>query len=36
MISIHFKEMSIRNLLGVKGRPTRKVGNLTAIFEPIV
>jgi hypothetical protein len=29
-------EMSIRNILGGKGRPLRKADNLTAIFEPIV
>jgi hypothetical protein len=29
-------EMSIRNLLGGKGRPTVKADNLTAIYEPIV
>jgi hypothetical protein len=29
-------EMSIRNLRGGKGRPTRKADNLTAISEPIV
>jgi hypothetical protein len=29
-------EMSTRNLLGAKGRPTRKANNLTAICEPIV
>jgi hypothetical protein len=29
-------EMSTRNLPGGKGRPARKVGNLTAICEPIV
>jgi hypothetical protein len=29
-------EMSTTNLPGGKGRPTRKVDNLTTIFEPIV
>jgi hypothetical protein len=29
------KEMSIRNLPGGKGRPARKVDNLTAICEPM-
>jgi hypothetical protein len=29
-------EMSTRNLSGNKGRPARKVDNLTAICEPIV
>jgi hypothetical protein len=29
-------EMSIRNLLGDKGRPERKADNLTAIYELIV
>jgi hypothetical protein len=29
-------EMSTRNLPGGKGRPARKVNNLTAICEPIV
>jgi hypothetical protein len=29
-------EMSTRNLLGDKGRPTRMADNLTAICEPIV
>jgi hypothetical protein len=29
-------EMSTRNLPGGKGRPARKVDNLTAICEPIV
>jgi hypothetical protein len=29
-------EMSTGNLPGVKGRPARKVDNLTAICEPIV
>jgi hypothetical protein len=29
-------EMSSRNLLGSKGRPTRKADNLTALCEPIV
>jgi hypothetical protein len=28
-------EMSIRNLPGGKGRPTRKADNLTAIYELI-
>jgi hypothetical protein len=30
------KEISIRNILGGKGRPARKADNLTAIYEPIV
>jgi hypothetical protein len=29
-------EMSTRNLLGGRGRPSRKADNLTAICEPIV
>jgi hypothetical protein len=29
-------EMSTRNILGGKGRATRKADNLTAICEPIV
>jgi hypothetical protein len=29
-------EMSTRNLPGVKGRPVRKVDNLTTIYEPII
>jgi hypothetical protein len=29
-------EMSTRNIPRGKGRPARKAGNLTAIFEPIV
>jgi hypothetical protein len=29
-------EMSVRNLPGGKGRPTRKAEKLTAICEPIV
>jgi hypothetical protein len=29
-------EISVRNLPGVKGRPTPKADNLTAICEPIV
>jgi hypothetical protein len=29
-------EMSMKNLLGGKGRPAREADNLTAIREPIV
>jgi hypothetical protein len=29
-------EMNTKNLLGGKGRPTRKADNFTAVFEPIV
>jgi hypothetical protein len=30
------KEMSARNLPGVKGRPMRKADNLTAICDPAI
>jgi hypothetical protein len=29
-------EMSIRNILGDKGRPARRTVNLASIYEPIV
>jgi hypothetical protein len=35
-MALGLTEMSTRNILEGKGRPTRKADNLAAIYEPIV